>query len=532
MNERTLFKRAALIAVLTLQGCGAIGSLSQEEPPATTRAGGELTVGLTPPGDLIPSRATTEPAFLILSTACDGLTALHPETGEPRPALAIRWRFLDDARGLLLTLRPGVKFGDGSAVTPSALKRSLERVASAAGGSAWAHLLARVEGFEAFRQGASQISGIASSGKDLSLSFAEPSSDFLTVLAHPALIPFPEPQEGAAYPSCAGPYRMQAGAGEGDVILMRSDRSRSRSDAFRSMGRGIAERINFRAFGTTDEAFEALRSSSVDLSPVPDNRLTEASSRKGYLKRSTSEITFISMDVSKPQTSNPDVRWALSLGIDRLVIIDAAFGDQRLPAIGWMSERDDPSSVCDQKIRKISDPGKGKELLSAAGVDPATLRLPLVFDQQKVGRLIVQAIQVQLKDSLGIEVQPLPLDAAGLAASMAARFDAALWIQTYRSDLAVPNDLLGGLFATGSSRNTVGFSDASVEGLIGTARKSASQEAGQRAWEQVEDELCRQMVALPLWYGVRHWSASGTVEFKGDSPLDTSGLPVLREAAP
>jgi len=59
-----------------------------------------------------------------LSLVGDTLVKLNAQ-GDPQPALAIAWQSDNNARHWLLTLRPGVKFHDGSAASPAAMAQIL-----------------------------------------------------------------------------------------------------------------------------------------------------------------------------------------------------------------------------------------------------------------------------------------------------------------------------------------------------------------------------------------------------------------------
>ncbi len=65
------------------------------------------------------------------------------------PGLAQSWKVSEDGKTLTFTLRPGLKFADGSALMPSDVKWSLDRARTKGSGGEFQFLLASIEGVDA-----------------------------------------------------------------------------------------------------------------------------------------------------------------------------------------------------------------------------------------------------------------------------------------------------------------------------------------------------------------------------------------------
>lgn len=507
-------------------------------------SGGSIVVGLSQIGSLDPPRAEGGPALTILRTACDGLVGLDPESGAPRPALAESWDLREDARRLDLTLRAGLRFHDGTEVTAASVREALSRVARPAVSSPWASLVSNVVGYaEVQAASATNLSGVrAVSDRELQIELTEPFSDFPTVLSHPALIPVSleslealADAEGPVGPACAGPYLVDEGLEEGDLRLIRPTGGASRNDAYLSGGRGLAERILVRSFESPEDAYQAYKNGVVDVAAVPDSRLAEAkASDAGYVSGATPQIIYLAFDPANPATANPGLRHAISLAIDRLVIIDAAYGDQRRPATRWLPGDYAPGidSSCDNLARRIADPNRARDLLGATGVVPSSLELRLYYDPQTTGRFVAEALQLQLTQALGISVETQPLDGQDVAASFAARgAEPAMWIMRTNFDLPLPDQYLGDQFRTGSASNVLGFSDPAFDERIENARAATAQDDIERLYVEAESALCDQMPAIPLWTSVSHWMINPEkVRFENVRRLDFLGGPLMRHA--
>lgn len=503
--------------------------------------GGSIVVGLSQIGQLDPPRATGTSSLAILRTACDGLVGLDPGTGSPRKALAVGWSLAPGAEKLTISLRPNVTFHDGTPVTSEAVREALSRIARPSTASPWVRLVENVTGFDEVQSGAStHLSGIKPLDTlNLEINLTKPFSEFATVLAHPALIPVSlkslrDEPDGPRVPICAGPYRVEPGLGDNDYRLGRRGESPSRNAAYLRSGVGFSELILVRSFESREDAYQAFRAGQVDIAPVPDRRVAEAeAARVGFKSAPTPEITYLAFDTTKSETSNPELRKSLSLAIDRLVIIDAAFGDKRRPAVRWLPESygEAPDSTCRSYSRRIADPVRARELLTAAGVDPGSLRLPLRFDGSSTSRLVAEALQVQLKQVLGIAAEPESLEGEAFSTSLIERPSAGLWILGTSIDLPLPDQFLGALFRTGSPQNVLGFSDPEFDSRVDEARRATSTREIQRLYLRAENELCDQMPAIPLWTAVSHWMINPQkVTIEGPRSLDLFGVPLLRHA--
>jgi peptide/nickel transport system substrate-binding protein/glutathione transport system substrate-binding protein len=120
LNRRTLLQGATSLggALLLPRGLGA-----QEAP----RRGGTLRISMTyNPAALDPMTGRNAPDFNALMAIYDPLIDIDPQTLEARPGLATAWTW-KDSKTLVLDLRQGVKFHDGTAFDAEVVKFNLDR---------------------------------------------------------------------------------------------------------------------------------------------------------------------------------------------------------------------------------------------------------------------------------------------------------------------------------------------------------------------------------------------------------------------
>lgn len=525
-----------VLPALLLGACGRFGSGSPNPPGL----GGSIVAGLPEIGSLDPVDATSPPALVILRTACDGVVGLDYRTGTTKPALASDWQLTDGARRLTLSLRPQARFQDGTPVTPASIREALSRVARPSSASPWASLVSRVEGFAEVQSGAAtHLSGVREGEAGLTITLSEPFSDFATVLAHPGLIPVSldslrKTPEGPDLPVCSGPYRIERGGEGSDLRLGWVSGSRGVNEGYRNRGAGEAELILVRSFDSAEDAYEAFRNGQVDIVEVPDSRVGEAQQVDGYSSAPTPQITFLGFNPASPETSDPRLRQAVSLAIDRLVIIDAAFGDRRQPASGWLPAGSSApeESTCSSFVRRIADPGRAKQLFASTGVEPESFRLSLYYDPTATSRLVVEALELQIEEILGIDVAPTALEGHELASHVVNKPPgASAWLLSTTINLPVFDEFVATPFRSGSAANVLGFSDPMFDRRVDEARAAATPAATLRGYALAESQLCSEMPAVPLWTGVSRWIFNPEeVAVEGDARLDFLGSPLLRHA--
>ncbi|HVF11624.1 MAG TPA: ABC transporter substrate-binding protein [Actinomycetota bacterium] len=530
------YARALCLMLPLLTSCESLlpGDMQPSQRAVPSRT---ITVGLVQVGSLDPPRAVGEGAHTGLRTACDPLISLDPAIPEPRPALVMRWTMSPDAKLLSLKLRPRVNYQDGSPVDATSIRENLSRAVRPTTASPWASLLSAVSGYQDVVTGtAEHLSGLKVTDQTtLQIHLDRPGSDFPGSLSHPGLTPV-SPGSLAnepVTPSCAGPYKVEAGAKEGDLRMTKAGGSRSKNEAFTNSGKGFIETILIRNFESADVAFEAFKAGELDVSPVPEQRVSEALSMdRDHYQQLIPETSYLAFDPAG--IPDPRVRKAISLSIDRLVIIDAAFGDLRQPALRWIPELFGSriESRCSESVRKIADPTRAKVMLTEAGVDPATLKLSLAFDSSRTGRLVTQAMQVQVKDALGIDMVPLPMEPEAFEVSLKQRGKPMIWMLTTIVDVPTLDQVLGGSFGSGSADNRIGFDDPETTALLLSASSAVDPDERYKKYSEVEDRVCDLMPASPLWNASRHWMfRRSTVEFQDRAKIDLVGSPVLRHVA-
>ena len=310
---------------------------------------------------LDPHQATGTIDYMVLMHIFDHLIARNPETMKLVGGLAESWRTVDDLTWEF-KLRKGVKFQNGEPVNATAVKFSIDRVLDPAQKS---YLRDRFKGITSVQV-----------GDDLTvrLKTDKPNPVLLERLTNLAILPPAYVKDkGDAFiaknPVGSGPYRFVEWARGQRLVLEASPSYWGPQPAVKT--------LVFRPIPEVATAIAEMMAGSVDFIRLvpPDQIPAIEGSGKAYITTAPIiRVIFINFDVAgragAGPTQNLKVREAISHAIDVDGIITHVLGGRGLKlgtVVNPMKFGYDPS------VKPVPyDPAKSKQLLTEAGVAPAT----------------------------------------------------------------------------------------------------------------------------------------------------------------
>ena len=327
---------AALIGAGLLVGAGFAGSAGSLAPAkagdAEAKRGGTLRINLS----------TTDYEFLdpALSYEAAGWQVLYmtnlmllnypdkpaPEGSRLAPDAAVGFpRVSSDGRTYTFTIKSGLRFSDGSAVTAAAFKRAFERAASQQQASPAIAFLHDVVGADARNEGkASSVTGIVAKGQTLTIRLVRSNPTFLAEIAMPffaAVKPSMaiDSQGISVYPS-AGPYRIAARTIGSQVVL-------ERNQFYKGNRPANADRIVISTNTDLNQSLLQVRAGQIDydqygLPPTAHDDLSrQFGIKKGgngrYFVNTGINTTYFSLNTSRPALRKLNLRQAINHAIDR-----------------------------------------------------------------------------------------------------------------------------------------------------------------------------------------------------------------------
>ena len=402
-SSRTHRPRAGLAGLcaalsLTLAACGgAAGGAAAGAGSSTGKAvpGDTLTVAeqQAPPSMNPGSLDLGFVDFTMLSY--ESLFYLSP-AGEVQPALAKSWKYVGSGnKELSITLRSGVKFADGTAVTADAVKASLEYAKTAQGNQA--HYL-------------TDATITATGPLALTIKLAEPDPILPTLLTQSYGIGQIISPKGLASASKLTPTATSQGAGpyiyEPSDSVAGDHYTYTANPAYYDKTKQHYKKIVIKIVQNGQTAVNAMKTGQID---VYKGDYTSAASAKSA-GMSTVGLPVILQglslidrggEVSEP-LGDVRVRQAINYAIDRDAVTKALLGTSGTPTVQTVIKGGDGYSP-DYADHYAYNPTKAKQLLKAAGY-PNGFQLPVLAATFVGFDTMAEAIAGQLS-KVGIKVK-------------------------------------------------------------------------------------------------------------------------------
>jgi peptide/nickel transport system substrate-binding protein len=315
---------------------------------------------------------------LVLSAVYENLVRFDP--GQPvKPGLADRWTTPDETTWRI-HVRDGVRFHDGSRLTPEDVVSSIER-ARASG--VLGHQLDDIE----------RVELLEGDGRTIEIKTDRPAPLLLTRFESVAIVPR---GFNPANPVGTGPYRWRVGSVQGPVVLERWDDYWARAPDF--------DEVTIQFVSVHEELAELLHNQKLDVVASVTVSYVEDHERGlpwRVVALPTVATTYLGMNVSLPPLDDPRVREAIDDVIDRSKLVADVYPPGfATPATSLVSPEVFGFSPAHR--RQSGGLDRAKRLLAEAGVTPGT-RLKLDHQERYVS---VIGPLVDLLAEVGIEIEP------------------------------------------------------------------------------------------------------------------------------
>ena len=272
-------------------------------------------------------QATTQTLLNYPEAAGDAGTKLYPEAAEAFPKVS------SDGKTYIFTVRKGLKFSDGSAVTAASFKREIDRLLSPkmGGGSPVGvnlDLQSLFAGGQTFLDGKSQtISGIKAVGQVLTIKLNRPEPAFPAILAMrwfaAVKADMPYSEEGlATYPS-SGPYYLAENVKDQSKLLKRNKFYTGKRPAY-------PDEIVFLENVDENAALLQVKQGSADFTTPPGPEMGKLAAQFGVNKGRffvgpTQCNIYLALNMTAGRaTADLKIRKAINWAIDRPALIRVA----------------------------------------------------------------------------------------------------------------------------------------------------------------------------------------------------------------
>nr|WP_319489709.1 peptide ABC transporter substrate-binding protein [uncultured Caproiciproducens sp.] len=410
--------------VMATGGCGFTGAASStaaasgttQSENTTKTSDGTITVYDTNEiRTMVQWAASDNNSFTILNNVSEGLYRLNAKH-EPEPALAKSYKVSDDKLTYTFTLRDGLKWSNGTALTAKDFAYSWLKQMSIDATNNYSFIMTDyiVNGAEYFdKKAKAEDVGIkAIDDKTLEVKLKQPTPYFLRLTVLPMFFPLNEEyvkSQGANYGLKAdnmiycGPYTLA-------TYDPASGSTLKKNATYWDAANVKVSNVNVRIIKEQATALNAYKSGELSRVTLSSSDVPAMKSSAEFSSTSEFRTTYLQYNLTNKAVSNKNIRLALGYAVDRKTLTDVVLADGSAPATGLIANsmygdgtksfrelNGDITSFNAAKAKEYWNKGV-KELGSA----PA---LTLLTEDDSVTKTVATYIQGEFKKNLGIDVK-------------------------------------------------------------------------------------------------------------------------------
>jgi peptide/nickel transport system substrate-binding protein len=425
----------------------------------------------------------------------------------------------DGGKTWTYTLKPGLKYADGSPIVAADIKYGVERsFAPELSGGLGYHkaLLVGGDKYTGPYKGKELASIETPDDSTIVFKLSKSFGDWPWIVSMPAFSPVPkkadtDPAHYGEKPVASGPYQVKSYAPGSKLELERNPSWDKASDPARTalpdsivFDMGLqADVVNQRLIADSgDDKFAASHGTSVPAALIP--RVTGDPAVKARLTTSPSgALEYLAMNNKRPALANPAVRKAIQYAVDKQAVQVAEGGPEYGGEIATtlITPGMDGYSKFDlYPAPPAGDPEKAKSLLAAAGVKNLSLVIAADADNTKSA----EAIQQGLKRA-GITVTIKPYDSATLidvATGPKGDYDLVVsdWLPDFPSAIGNIQPLFASSEIGNGGYNLSRYSNPKVDAAIAAATGEPDPAKAAAQWGALDKQILAGSPLVPLIY--------------------------------
>jgi oligopeptide transport system substrate-binding protein len=504
----TLVVTLAGTAVM-LTGCGKGGSDRATPPVGKTSLERALS---TEPESLDPQKGRSVEAADVLRDIGEGLVTFNA-AGELVPGTAESWEIAADGLTYTFRIRPEARWSNGDPVTAADFVFGLRRLVDPATAAFYAAELSNVVNATAVITGEMAPTELGVSAPDertFVMSLVRPTPYLLSLLTHPSTFPVHRAsveQHREAFARAGnllsnGAYVL-VGREPGAILELHRN-THYWNDAETSI-----DVVRHHVVTQELSQFHRYRAGELQLtSTVPPENFEQIRAEYGDELRiaPTLGVYYYGFNLTKPPfAGNPELRQALSMAIDREVLVEAITGRGEAPAYSWVPpgvHNYEPVQLPYAGLSQQERAAIAQSLYRKAGYSKDNpLRFELRYNTSDTHQKIALAIQAMWRKVLGAEATIVNVEFQVLLDQMREREITEAFRASWFGDYNDANSFLA-IMQSDSAANIPGYSNPEFDALMQSAGEQLDFDRRRLYLEEAERVLLTDHAVIPLYFYV------------------------------
>jgi ABC-type transport system substrate-binding protein len=278
-----------------------------------------------------------------------------------------------------------------------------------------------------------------------------------------------------------------------------------------------ADAIEFQMFTTPTAAYRDFQNGGIDVISIAPEVYLEAKGelQDGIQEEPTATLTYLGFPTKQAPYDNKQFRQALSLAIDRELIVEQVLNGLAAPSTDIVTppipgSREDACQYC------VHDPEQAKQLLEESGVSPDDGPLEIYFNSDAGHEVWTEAAARQIQDTLGFDYELKSTEWAQYLELLDAQEFTGPFRLGWSLDYPSPENYLRPLVGTNGDSNYTGYSNPEFDELMVKGDQAATIEESFEFYHQAGDIALEDMPIIPMWSGstaIAHSDQVGDVRY-------------------
>jgi len=463
------------------------------------------------PKTLDPHRAEDVTSSNILRDLFEPLVGEAPD-GSLIAGAASSWHISQDGKTYRFTIDPEARWSNGDAVTAEDFVFSLRRSVDPATGSHYAMMLAPIKNATAVINGekpptALAVKALASNKLEIQLAAATPY--FLGLLTHATAYPVHPAtvkQFGSQFTQPGklisnGAYQLAEWQVQAHIKLS--------AQAYWRKSHGV-NTVYYLPIEDQEAALKRYRANEIDYNdslPLGKCEWVRENLASDLHTHAYLGTYYFGLNTTRPPFSNPAIRKALSLAVDRELLINKILKCGQIPAYSWV-----PPNVNDYQQQlpawaswnQAARDQEAKDLYTQAGYSSQQpLRFELLYNTSEGHKKIATVLAAMWKQKLGVEVtlrnQEWKVFLNSKRNQAKTEMFRAGWIGDYNDAYTFAEILAGG-----HGMNDQGWNNSEYNALLSASSTETDLAKRQQLLQQAEQIVLAEQPIIPLYFYVNN----------------------------